>query len=151
MEKGLKRFLLEFNKVGYASGEEERWAKEEDGSKTISFEKGKWKARDNFFGGEPYGGRTVVFYDKKPDRMMVYYGWVEKGINVEPIYKFLQEALKEMPEEYPFRGPEKYSKDNYVYLNLWRGNIKRFSGEEKITKREQLVYKANYMGGLVDI
>lgn len=39
---------------------------------------------DNFFGGEPYGGREVVFYEEKPVWMMVYYGWVAEGIESNP-------------------------------------------------------------------
>ncbi len=61
MKKELKKFLVDFNKVGYATEEEERWVKEEDSSKTISFERGKWRAKDNFFGGEPYGEERLFF------------------------------------------------------------------------------------------
>ncbi len=82
---------------------------------------------------------------------MVYYGWVEKGVKVDPIYKILQEALRRMPEEYPFRGPKKHERGGYVYRNLWKGNIERFSGEEKIKKEGGLVYKANYLGGFIDL
>ena len=71
-----KKFLIDSNKVGYAGGEEKKWIKEADGSTTIPFEKGEWKSHDNFFGGEPYGGRTIVFYRGEHYWLMVYYGRV---------------------------------------------------------------------------
>lgn len=147
----LKRFLFDANKVGYAGGEERKWIKEEDGSTTIPFEKGKWKMHDNFFGGEPYGGRTIVFFRDKPVWIMVYYGWVKEGVETVPVYKILRGALSKMPKEAPFRGSKKHKEDNFIYRNAWKGKVDLFSGEEKILKSGKLVYKANYLGGLIDI
>lgn len=61
-KEGLRQFLLDSNAAGYAGGESKKWVKESDQSTTIPFEQGPWKSHDNFFGGEPYGGRTIVFY-----------------------------------------------------------------------------------------
>ncbi len=146
----LKQFLLESNRAGYASGNENRQIKEPDGSTTIIFEKGDWKSHDNYFGGEPYGGRTVVFYRDKPVWMMVYYGWVEPDAETEVVYRVLRNALMQMPEKYPFRGPETYAEGKYVYANGRMGEIERFSGEEEIRREAKVVYKANYLGGLVN-
>jgi hypothetical protein len=146
----LSEFLIASNAAGYAGGEAKKWTKEADGSTSIPFEKGKWKSHDNFFGGEPYGGRTVVFFENKPVWMMVYYGWVLEGQETELIYGILKGALKRMPKDYPFRGPKEYKEGDLFYTNSWEGDVKKFSGEERITKRGNLVYKANYMGGLVD-
>ena len=148
--KSLKNFLVEANRAGYAGGERKKWVKEKDGSTTISFKKGLWRSHDNFFGGEPYGGRTVVFYKNKPVWIMVYYGWVEEGVKTDPVYKVLRNALQKMPKANPFRGPEIYEEEDNRYLNSWDGEIERFSGEESITKSKKVVYKAKYMGGLVD-
>lgn len=146
----LRQFLVDSNNAGYAGGEEKKWIKESDGSTTIPFEKGSWKSHDNFFGGEPYGGRTVVFYEGKPYWMMVYYGWVEEGIQADPVYGILRGALKQMPEGSPFRGPKEFKEGEYAYSNSWNGEVDRFSGEEQIMQGDKLIYKANYMGGLVD-
>jgi len=148
--KNLKQFLIDSNKAGYAGGKEKQWIKENDRSTTIPFKKGGWKSHDNFFGGEPYGGRTVVFYDNKPFWIMVYYGWVEKEVEINSVYKVLRNALRQMPEDYPFRGPKGYKNNKYVYNNSWKGNVESFSGEEKIKKNGKLIYKANYLGGLID-
>lgn len=146
----LGRFLIDSNRAGYAGGKEKKWIKESDGSTTIPFEKGPWRSHDNFFGGEPYGGRTIVFYQRKPCWIMVYYGWVERGVETDPVYAVLRNALMRMPKEAPYRGPKEYKEGTYVYTNTWKGEIGRFSGEEKITQDGKLIYKANYMGGLVD-
>lgn len=146
----LKLFLIDSNKAGYAGGEEKAWVKESDGSTTIPFEKGLWRSHDNFFGGEPYGGRVVVFYQEKPVWMMVYYGWVKEGVESNPVYAILRNALKNMPEDYPYRGPKEYEEEDCVYTNSWEGEVDRFSGEEQIKKENELIYKANYFGGWVD-
>lgn len=146
----LRQFLIDSNKSGYAGGEEKKWIKERDGSTTIPFKKGDWRSHDNYFGGEPYGGRAVVFQKDKPVWMMVYYGWVAKNFATNPIYGILRNALMRMPEDYPLRGPKEYREGEYNYINSWEGDVERFSGEEKITQGEKLIYKANYIGGLID-
>ncbi len=148
--QALKQFLIDCNNAGYAGGKEKEWIKEEDLSTTIPFKQGIWKSHDNFFGGEPYGGRTVVFFKNKPVWMMVYYGWVEEGVEVDPIYTVLRNALQKMPADYPYRGPKKYEEGNYTYTNSWDGEVDRFSGSEEIRQNERLIYQASYMGGLVD-
>lgn len=149
-KEGLRQFLVDSNKAGYAGGEEKKWIKEVDDSTTIPFEKGEWRSHDNFFGGEPYGGRTVVFNEEKPVWMMVYYGWVEEGIETNSIYGVLRNALKQMPEDYPFRGPKEYKEGEFTYTNFWEGEVDRFSGKEQIIQGNKLIYQATYLGGLVD-
>ncbi len=146
----LKNFLILANQAGYASGEDKKWVKEPDGSTSIHYENSEWKMYDNFFGGEPYGGRMIVFKNQKPFWMMVYYGWVEEGTPTKDVYSVLQGALRLMPEEAPFRGPKEYKLDEFVYRNEWDGGIERYRGDESINKNEVLIYKASYMGGLVD-
>jgi hypothetical protein len=149
-KEDLRKFIIESNKAGYASGEEKKWIKEKDKSTTIPFKKGDWKMHDNFFGGEPYGGRIIVSHKNKPVWMMVYYGWVAKNTKTDLIYKVLRSALAKMPGKYPFRGPKKYKDESFVYENKWKGNLNEYSGEEKIIENKKIVYKANYIGGLVD-
>jgi hypothetical protein len=82
--------------------------------------------------------------------MMVYYGWVEEGGELNSVYGVLQNALKEMPEDAPFRGPKEYTEGEYTYTNTWSGDVERYSGKEQITQGGKLIYEASYMGGLVD-
>lgn len=146
----LRQFLIDSNKSGYAGGKEKKWIKESDGSTTIPFEKEEWRSHDNFYGGEPYGGRVVVFHKNMPVWMMVYYGWIVEGVAANPIYAVLRNALMRMPEEAPFRGPKKFTDGEFTYSNVWHGDIERYSGEEQITQKKEVFYRAHYMGGLVD-
>ena len=146
----LKQFLFDSNQAGYAGGEAKKWLKEKDHSTTIPYVKGEWKSQDNFFGGEPYGGRLVVFYQDRPVWIMVYYGWVEQGTDPNPIYEVLRGALKNMPKQGPFRGPKKFFLGELHYLNKWQGDVDSYSGEEKIFQGKKLLYQANYRGGLID-
>jgi len=125
---------------------------ETDKSTTMIFEDGDWKYHDNYFGGEPYGGREVVFFQNQPVYMMVYYGWVIEGVSdVQAVYKTLQGALTLIPEDKPFRGPKKFSQDGAEYTNVFTGEIDNFFGEEVIKlENGKEIYKAKYVGGLVD-
>jgi len=155
--KELKKFLSKANLAGYASVQEGIVEiKEKDGSKTITYKDKNWFFHDNYFGGEPYGGREVIFANNKPVFMMVYYGMIsDKNINKELVYKFLRKALKLFPEDAPFRGPkifkETIDKNNYKYENTWSGDVDYFSGQEKIFIDEKEIYVAQYSGGLVDM
>src|SRR6266446_8026852 len=88
-EAALLQFLLDASRRGYAAGGGVVKVQEADHSTTIVLEHGKWRFHDNYFGGEPYGGREVVFLEGRPIWMAVYYGWVE-GASADPerVYVF---------------------------------------------------------------
>jgi hypothetical protein len=146
----LKRFLLIANKNGYASPSA-KITKEDDDSTTIEFRDADWRMHDNFLGGEPYGGREILFYKDKPTFIMVYYGWVDKNMDdFNEVYTFLRNALALSPPENPYRGPKKYKEGRFEYVNNWTGDIENFQGEEIILKNSCKVYTAKYIGGLID-
>lgn len=144
-------FLLIAKKSTYAAGDFVNKIKESDNSTTIIFEDWSWKYHDNYFWGEPYGGREVVFFQWNPVWMMTYYGWVIESID-DPahIYTILQEALLRIPSNAPYRGPEEYRSWEYEYSNTFSGGIDNFQGTEIITHDWLEIYKASYMGGFVD-
>jgi len=148
----LRKFLVKAKKSTYAAGDTAKKIIEADKSTTMTFEDGDWKYHDNYFGGEPYGGREVAFFQNQPVYMMVYYGWVfEEVSDVQAVYKTLQGALTLIPEDKPFRGPEKYSQGGVEYINISAGEIDNFFGEETIKlENGKEIYKAKYVGGLVD-
>jgi hypothetical protein len=148
----LCKFLVKAKKSTYASGDTAKKVIESDKSTTLVFEDGDWKYHDNYFGGEPYGGREVVFFKNLPVYMMVYYGQVIEGVSdIQSVYKILQSALANIPADKPFRGPKQYSLDGNEYINIFEGEIESFSGEEIIKLVDgKEVYKAMYVGGLVD-
>ena len=145
----LQNFIFEASRATYASGNESIKKKQLDNSTTIEYVNGEYKYHDNYFGGEPYGGREVVFVNDKPIWMMVYYGLVHDGANNE-VYNFLMESLSNTTLEMPYRGPKSYKKGEWIYENKFTGEIENFSGIEKILKNEQCIYEAKYMGGLIN-
>jgi len=146
----LKQFILEAGRNTYASENPNIKVKEVDNSTTINYQNGDWKYNDNYFGGEPYGGREVVFYQNKPVWMMVYYGWVVEGNDFNEIYKILSLALRNSTLDMPYRGPKELIDGEFKYVNELDGDVNSFSGEEKIFKGDTLVYTAKYIGGMVD-
>jgi len=149
--KSLKNFLIETKKAGYGAGDSKKWIKEKDGSTTIPFESGDFRMHDNFFGGEPWGGREVVFFKEQPAWIMVMYGSVDLSLNdFKTVYKFLQKALLNQPEDLPLRGPKVFQEGDFIYKNKTKGNLENFSGEEEIYKNKKRIYKMIYNGGLVD-
>lgn len=145
----LKRFLHKAN-MPHATGTS-NIRNEKDGSRTITFVDGDWRMHDNFFGGEPYGGRMVVYCKDKPTWMMVYYGQVTaKQFEPEELYGFLRQALQHAPKDKPYRGPASYKKGDLEYRNKITGDVDNCTCQEQILKNGQQIYWATYMGGPVD-
>ncbi len=147
----LCEFLCKAKKGTYAAGNGVNKIIEADKSTSLFFQEGNLKYHDNYFGGEPFGGREVVFEQGEPIYLMAYYGLVDKSVSdFEPIYGFLQKALSLIPNDYPFRGPDEYSEGDLVYINKHIGEIDDFSGEEIITKNGQEIFRTKYIGGFVN-
>lgn len=149
-EGQLKEFIFEASRATYASGDKSIQQKQADGSTTIRYTKDRFSLHDNFFGGEPYGGREVVFLDKQPLWMMVYYGFVHPAVDKNEVYPFLMDALSHSTEDISYRGPVSFEKANWKYENSFLGELGNFSGTEKIFKDSARVYEARYLGGFVD-
>jgi hypothetical protein len=145
----LKQFIYKASRATYASGDESLQEKQLDGSTTIRFVEGNFSFYDNYFGGEPYGGREVVFYEGKAAWMMVYYGSVLEGSNGE-VYTFLMKALSNNTVDIPYRGPAMFRDGVWTYENEVVGDVERFSGKEYIAKDGIRVYEAQYIGGFVN-
>src|SRR2546422_10179725 len=104
-EVSLLRFLVDASRRGYAAGRTAVKVREADHSTTIVHERGEWKFHDNYFGGEPYGGRSVVFLGGRPVWMGVYFGWVVgMGAGGETGYSFFQGGLLWGAGEVSVRG-----------------------------------------------
>lgn len=122
-----------------------------DGSTAITFEDGNWSFHDNFFGGQPYGGRAIIHYKQKPLWIMVYYGQVhDTNLKPDDIYTFLRLALQHAPEDKPFRGPDSFTKGNFEYRNKVEGTMSNYSGKEVILEDGKEIFWTTYQGGLVD-
>jgi len=151
-KKELCKFLVEAKKSTYAAGDSALKVINDDKSTTLVFESGDWKYHDNYFGGEPYGGREVVFLKGEPVYIMTYYGQVADSVSdINKVYGVLMDALRLIPVNTPYRGPEKYNNGDFSYENSFTGEVDNFFGEESISENGKEIYKARYMGGFVDI
>ena len=151
-KKELCKFLVRAKKSTYASGDLAKKVVNSDRSTTLVFESGDWKYQDNYFGGEPYGGREVVFFKGQPVYIMTYYGQIDNSVSdLNKIYGVLMSALKLIPENNPYRGPKRYVSGDFVYKNNFTGEIDNFFGEEFISRNGRVIYRARYNGGFVDM
>lgn len=145
----LKQFLMRAN-MPHAMGTAELLA-EADGSRTIEHLDGDYRMHDNFFGGEPYGGRLVIFHHDAPVFMEVYYGIMHKlSSRTDEIYEFLREALQHPDSEHPFRGPATYTRAELTYTCNIEGDIAHHTVKEYIHDGGEKIYSATILGGLVD-
>jgi len=148
--KQLSKFLVKAKINTYASSGENEERILADGSKEFKFKEKEFKYRDRYFGYNPFIGQEIVWQDEKVVWGMNYYGKIfSETVPAKDIYQFLQEALKRVPKDKPFRGPNNYKRDDFKYINKVRGKIEKFEGQETIFYKNQLVYKLNYHGGLV--
>lgn len=148
--KQLSKFLVKAKINTYASSGEGGEKILPDGGKEFEFEKKEFKYRDRYFGFNPFIGEEIVWENEKMIWGMNYYGQVlSEIISAKDIYQFLQDALKKVSEDKPFRGPRRFIKDSFQYFNKTRGNIEKFDGEEKIFYKRKLVYRLVYHGGII--
>lgn len=63
---------------------------------------------------------------------------------------FLKEALLLVPEEKPFRGPERYVNGDYEYVCEIQGDAEWFQGQEIIKYKGTEIYECIFHGGLVE-
>jgi hypothetical protein len=145
----LIEFLVEAKINTYAS-EKPLKKKLSDGSKELVYKKGEFIYRDRYFGFNSFTGQEVVFEGKKAIWLMNYQGEIlSKVISTKEIYDFLKKVLRQVPKEYPFRGPKKFNDGNLSYENKGKGKIERFKGTEKIFYKGKLIYELIYHGGEV--
>ncbi len=149
-----REFLDFVGKSGYADSKAPI-TQLEDGSHNLVLENNGFRFHDNWFGGEPYGGREVISKDGKVFWMMVYYGEIKQdaGTPAEVYGITLKEALRQPDTELPVRGPKVFKASNgCTYSFEWTGNLDRFTGEEMIKDpKGKVVYTAEMSGGLVDL
>ena len=144
-------FVIEAKIAGYASGGEGEESAFEDNAKGFVYESNGYRYVDKYYGFNPLSGTEIVFdINGKPIWSMNYFGRVE-SICEEPamVYAFLKEAMLRIDRNFPFRGPSKMTKNDYIYENIQSGSMTEFSGEERISRNKQIVYKLKYHGGLM--
>lgn len=105
-----------------------------------------WLYIDTYLGGDGFAGEEAVWKDGSPIWAMNYCGRTTgEGFDSS----FLKAALRNVPEDAPFRGPIEYQDGPHLYVNTYSGDPGWFFGREEIYHGGVSVYECIYHGGLV--
>jgi len=144
----LIEFLLKAKLHGYASVGERDETKLESGGKRLCYRAGNFLYQDIYYGNDPFMGEELVWRDGIALWGMNYYGLVlEADVPAGQVYQFLQQAMRQVGSERPFRGPDTFQAGDWDYRDKSQGSLERFSGEETILIKGRLVYRLIYHGG----
>ncbi|OGZ61922.1 MAG: hypothetical protein A3H51_02900 [Candidatus Spechtbacteria bacterium RIFCSPLOWO2_02_FULL_38_8] len=146
----LKSFLVKAKINTYASAGEGGEKVLEDGGREFVYKESEWAYRDRYFGFNPFIGQEVVLANDIMIWGMNYYGRIlSPNVDSKQLYGFLMQSLRLVSSERPFRGPDKFQKEEWVYVNESQGNTDNFNGIETIFLKNKKVYELRYHGGVI--
>ena len=146
MDKELVEFLFMSQKATYAGKGAETTSSREK-SHDLIYRDGDYMYYDTYLGTGKFAGEEALWIKDIPYWSMNYIGRVT-GDNFSG--DFLKEALLLVPEDKPFRGPEKYTNGDYTYDCKIDGDYKWFMGRETISYKGTEIYECVFHGGLVE-
>lgn len=147
-DKEFSQFLVTAKQRTYAGG---MAANEEIRSRAhiLKFSEGDFIYVDTYFGGFHFIGEEIVSHEERPIWGMNYYGQMLVNEIPDGFNQCLRQALLRVSRESPFRGPEIYRMDTFVYTCSWSGNLKGFKGYEIVSQNGLDIYKLLFHGGEV--
>ncbi len=123
------------------------------GHKCYSFKDGEWSYFDGYAGSEWAPGREVVLLNGNPVWAMSYQGKHNEGYPSEffqnDVFPFLKQALTNMDDSMPFRGPKEFTRGDFRYVFEMKGDHSYFTGRESITHKGIEVFFQDVMGELI--
>jgi len=143
MDKSIVEFLIRAKKETYA-GKGAQTASSRPNSHDLQYSEGSLKYIDTYLGQSKFAGEEALWKENTPFWSMNYIGRVI-GDNFSG--DFLKEALLNVPEEYPFRGPEQYKNNGYTYVCKIEGDFHWFNGFEEIYFGDNKIYECSFHGG----
>ena len=146
MDKKIIGFLCRAKKETYAAGKAEEEISSRPGSHDLKYIEGNLKYIDTYLGSQNFVGEEGIWKDNCPIWSMNYSGRV---LSSEFEGSVLHEALKNVKEDKPFRGPKVYKKDDFTYECTVNGDCSWFEGKEVIYKKDVKVYECLFHGGVV--
>ena len=145
MDKSIISFLIRAKRATYA-GKGAETASSRIGSHDLVYRENNLMYYDTYLGGDRFAGEEALWISDMPYWSMNYIGRVTGS----PFSgDFLKEALLHVPEDMPFRGPEKYVNGNYDYSCSVEGDCDWFQGKETISYCGNQIYECIYHGGLI--
>ena len=145
MDKSIVSFLIRAKQATYA-GKGAETASSRTGSHDLVYRENNLMYYDTYLGGDKFAGEEALWISDVPYWSMNYVGRVTGS----PFSgDFLKEALLHVPEEIPYRGPEKYVNGDYTYSCSVEGDFDWFQGKETISYCGKQIYECFYHGGLI--
>lgn len=144
----LRNFLVTAKRNTYAT-QKGKVQSSRRSSKDLAFEENDYYYLDSYFGEKYFSGEEIVYYKEVPVWSMNYYGKLIKEDIPEGFIETLREALDNVSEEKPFRGPGEYNRAKYKYKCSNEGDIDFFKGIELILYENEEVYRLYFHGGYI--
>ena len=145
MEKNIIEFLLKAKRATYAGKGDEN-SPSRPKSHDLEYEEDELRYIDTYLGGYKFAGEEALWKNNNPFWAMNYAGRVLSG---EFEGDFLKEALSNVREDIPFRGPREFGRGEYSYRCVVNGDFEWFSGVEEIFKNGIKVYECVFHGGSI--
>lgn len=146
MKKEIVDFLIKAKQSTYA-GKGAETTPSRERSHDLVYRDGDYMYYDSYLGSGKFAGEEALYIKEKPYWSMNYIGRVT-GDHFSG--DFLKESLLHVPEDKPFRGPEKYSNEDYSYHCDINGDFEWFQGRETICFRGSEIYECVFQGGLIE-
>ena len=145
MDKSIVSFLIRAKQATYA-GKGAETASSRIASHDLIYREDPLMYYDTYLGGDRFAGEEALWIADVPYWSMNYIGRVTGN----PFSgDFLKEALLHVPEDMPYRGPEKYVNGDYCYSCSAEGDFDWFHGKETICYRGNQIYECRFHGGLI--
>jgi hypothetical protein len=143
------QFLLRAKRATYASGDQGQVFSSRTASHDLAYREGELAYLDTYLGGFAFIGEEAVWQGEKPLWGMNYYGTMTVAEIPSGFSDFLKLALRNAPEEAPYRGPANLIEGSFGYLCQWEGSMEMFRGQEQITLDGQEIYRLYFHGGKI--
>lgn len=143
------KFLIKAKNNTYA-GDGEKSKPSRPGSKDFQYGEENLLYIDTYLGSSDFIGEEVVWEEGKAIWGMNYYGkMLISGIS-QGFIDCLKKALKNLPNEAPYRGPKFYQFKEFEYHCSWNGELAFFEGYEKILMNGVEIYNLKFHGGFLE-
>ena len=141
-------FLLRAKRETYA-GNGPHMLSSRPNSVDLAYREGDWLYIDTYLGGIDFAGEEAVWVDQRPIWSMNYYGRMFTEPTPDGFGEFLKAALRGVPANAPYRGPELFEAGRFRYQCSWEGRLAFFNGRETIALDGQMIYELLFHGGQI--
>ncbi len=146
MDREVVEFLIRAKRATYA-GRGAETAPSREKSHDLTYREGDLMYYDTYLGSGKFAGEEALWREGRPSWSMNYIGRVTgEGFDIG----FLREALLRVPEDRPFRGPERFVSGELTYSCEVSGSFEWFQGNETVFRGNSPIYECVFHGGLVE-